>query len=801
MAVHRYPKLSVFVLSLYSTYSSSSELNLEFLQGLNTIPSFFLKDYKYPKGEYHVKVNVNDEMVSIADLFISEEEEKNNEICLSYDWLINSGVRVKIDYFLSSYNVEKQCYILTKIPHTVVEFDYASQNLDINIPQAYLLDKQDPVLWDYGVNAFRVKYYANFNKQFGNNWNSFGSFDIGLNLGHWVLSSNVNANYRNKEGEVSASELTLSKAIGGIQSDLSFGKTHTRSELFSDFNFYGVSLSSNSNMTPWEYRGYAPEISGIVESPARITVKQNDYIVYSKVLPAGPYRLEDLHPTSNGDLEVVIEEDNGRITRDVYPVTTLPSLLRPGEFNYNISLGEKSDSHHLRDAFSSDSGMFGLASLDYGFAYTTFGSAIILNNNYLGSGLGVTQMLGSLGAISFSANVSKAKYKNGEVNQGYATNLKYAKSFSERTSLQLISHRYQSEGYQEFSGFNHSQKLNISKQRSRYEARLSHSFDHFYINGSYWRQDYWDRNDYDIGGSISVSSKVFGNVPVFLDGSYSENTWTNDPNYSVSLGFSIPFDWNNTTNYTNSSVGYVKDNGVTINNGVSANLNERIGYRINSNINTKGGKSISTSGNYAFDSVQTNVGISQAHSVYGDSQTSLFGNVSGTLLGTTETGPIWTKESSETVGVIRIKGIQGVKVNNSMPSDANGNAVVRLSDYSNNKISVDMNSIPGDIDLLNTSFGVVPTEKAIIFRDVEFSRVHRYILRVKNARGEFIKGGDAVSDNGQSVGFVTQQGLLLLNLINETEVININLSDNRTCKFSTKNLIANDNKVQEVSCE
>ncbi|WP_373568974.1 fimbria/pilus outer membrane usher protein [Salmonella enterica] len=38
---------------------------------------------------------------------------------------------------------------------------------------------------------------------------------------------------------------------------LLLGKSQTRSALFSDFGFYGAALRSNSNMLPWEARGYA----------------------------------------------------------------------------------------------------------------------------------------------------------------------------------------------------------------------------------------------------------------------------------------------------------------------------------------------------------------------------------------------------------------------------------------------------------------------------------------------------------------------------------------------------------------
>ncbi len=293
-----------------------------------------------------------------------------------------------------------------------------------------------------------------------------------------------------------------------MQGDLLLGKSQTRTELFSDFNFYGAALRSNSNMRPWESRGYAPDISGIASTPSRITVKQNGYTVYSRMVPAGPYRLDDLRPMGNGDLVVTVEDESGNKIEQIYPVTTLPTLLRPGDFQYNLAVGKKNNSNELDKAFHSDSGLFWLGSLDYGFSTTTLNSAFILNVDYQAGGLGVTQMLGGLGALSLSANVSKASYDDGEVKTGESFSAKYAKSFSARTDLQLLTYRYQSKGYVEFVDFNpvDSWRRRGGNQKSRYEARLSHRFDGTYLSGSYWRQDYWIREGHDTGGTLSLST-------------------------------------------------------------------------------------------------------------------------------------------------------------------------------------------------------------------------------------------------------------------------------------------------------
>ncbi|EHE2705181.1 fimbria/pilus outer membrane usher protein, partial [Escherichia coli] len=300
---------------------------------------------------------------------------------------------------------------------------------------------------------------------------------------------------------------------------------------------------------------------------SRITVKQNGYTVYSKIVPAGPYRLNDLRSTGNGDLVVTVEDESGNKTEQIYPVTTLPTLLRPGDFQYNLALGKKNNSNELDKAFHSDTSLFWLGSLDYGFSTTTLNSAFIINDDYQAGAMGVTQMLGELGALSLSANVSKASYDDGEEKTGQSFSVKYAKNISDKTDLQLLTYRYQSKGYVEFADFDPKDiwRWRGGNQKSRYEARLSHRFDGSYLSGSFWRQDYWRRDNHDTGSTLSFSTSVFDSVSVFLNGSYSQYAWSDKADYSVSLSLSIPFDLKGTRHFNSNSVGYTRTGGTTFN--------------------------------------------------------------------------------------------------------------------------------------------------------------------------------------------------------------------------------------------
>ncbi|ENA9835968.1 PefC/AfrB family outer membrane usher protein [Escherichia coli] len=794
-------KLSLLALSICSHFCVATELNLDFIQGTSVVPSILKTNSAFPAGQYIVDVVVNNERTGRANLIISGEDEQNNNLCLTSEWLDNAGVMMKKDAYINAFNKERQCYILTQNSHTTVDFDYGQQALKFNIPQAYLLSKTDPARWDYGVNGGRLKYYGNFNKTVHKDFNAFGNFDAGINLGRWVLSSNMNVSHTDNKTEFTSSDLTLSTAISQVQGDLLLGKSQTRTELFTDFNFYGAALRSNSNMRPWESRGYAPDISGIASTPSRITVKQNGYTVYSKMVSAGPYRLDDLRPMGNGDLLVIVEDESGNKTEHVYPVTTLPTLLRPGEFQYNVAVGKKNKSNELDKAFSSDTGLFWLGSLDYGFSTTTLNSAFILNKDYQSGGLGVTQMLGGLGALSLSANVSKASYDNGEDKTGQSFSARYAKSFTDRTDLQLLTYRYRSKGYEEFSDFSPRDHWHKERHKSRYEARISHRLDGAYLSGSYWHQDYWSREGYDSGSTLSVSTTAFGSVSLFLNGSYSKYAYSDKVDYSTSLSISIPFDVSGKRHYSRNSIGYAHNSGAVFNTGVSATITDRLNYTLNANSNSKGDLGVYASGSYAFDSIQTNFGVSKSHSDTGQNNTSIYGGISGSLLGTAETGLIVSRESSKTLGIVSVPGVKGIKFNGSMPTNKDGNTVVWLSEYTENSININMDNVPDNLDFNATSYKVVPTENAIIYRKFDFNNIIRYILRIKYHNGEYLSGGEAITDQGVNAGYISGNGVLLMSLLTEPEFISVNIGEGEQCRFSTHGLGQNTNNVQEVICE
>lgn len=77
----------------------------------------------------------------------------------------------------------------------------------------------------------------------------------------------------------------LFRPIPAINAKLTIGQYDTESSIFDSFHFSGVSLKSDENMLPPDLRGYAPQITGVAQTNAKVTVSQNNRIIYQENVP------------------------------------------------------------------------------------------------------------------------------------------------------------------------------------------------------------------------------------------------------------------------------------------------------------------------------------------------------------------------------------------------------------------------------------------------------------------------------------------------------------------------------------
>lgn len=792
-----YPKLTILSCLIFQAMNAHAEdaLNLNFLQGVakNNIPEILSSDKKYPSGKYVVDVIFNRE--NFGRQLLEVDKKDGNALCLSSDWIARTELPLRLSQFEKQYDNVRQCYRIGDFPDVRIDLDYGAQTLRFSVPQIALKDSISGESWDYGIPGFRLSWSGNASKSSTNKEQLYGNFDLNANVGRWVLSGKTSG--FNDRGFTSP-ETTLSTVIAPVRGKLLIGKTLTASTLLPDFSFYGISLRSDSNMVPWSIRGYAPQISGVAATNARVTVSQGEYAISSEIVPPGPFSLNNIRPVGNGDLTVTIEEEDGSKTVRTYPITTLPTLLRAGDFNYSIAAGTREDregnSHDVKDIFT-------MGSLDYGFVPFTLNLATIIHSNYQSAGMGVTKDFGLPGALSASINASRSifdndytQYNRRNTKTGVSGLMKYAKGLTTSTNLQLISYRYTGEKYVDFSGFDQKNLYSRDNRKERYEAIVTQRFGNAFVNASGWIQSYRNNNR-DSGANLNIST-VFEKMSLSFGANYGKYQINDSEDFGVSMSFSVPFSAFERPNYNTNSVSFTRSGKTTFNTGVSGNVGELLSYNLSSGISDNV-KSASAYAGLSFDKMQTGMSVSQSNNLRGMSL-----SASGAVIATQPTGVLFSREQNNTIAVVRLKDIPGVRFNGSAPTNKNGVTAFYISPYNKNEIRINTEQVPDNIELMNSAYNVVPTERAIVFRDFAHSEIKRYIFRVVGKDGKpVMAGSQARTEQNINAGFVSNGGILLVNVLAEPKEIIVRQQNGKQCQFKMQNMVAGVNKIKEVRCE
>ncbi len=256
-----------------------------------------------------------------------------------------------------------------------IKADLSQSALVISLPQAYLEytwpDWDPPSRWDDGISGIIADYsitaQTRHEENGGDDSNEIsGNGTVGVNLGPWRMRADWQTNYQhtrsNDDDEEFSGDDTQKKwewsryyawrALPSLKAKLALGEDYLNSDIFDGFNYVGGSVSTDDQMLPPNLRGYAPDISGVAHTTAKVTVSQMGRVIYETQVPAGPFRIQDLGDSVSGTLHIRIEEQNGQVQEYDISTASMPYLTRPGQVRYKIMMGRPQEwGHHVEGEF------------------------------------------------------------------------------------------------------------------------------------------------------------------------------------------------------------------------------------------------------------------------------------------------------------------------------------------------------------------------------------------------------------------------------------------------------------------
>ena len=798
--------------SAHAQGPSGSVFNEEFLniggEQSRADLSLFAFGNRVLPGNYLVDVNLNESGIGQSQVdFVDKGDGKNAQPCLTRGMLDGWGVKVEV--FPALMAAGDQCVDLAQaIPGSSFSFDGEKLRLFVSIPQAAMKRQArgaiSPDKWDKGINVAMLDYQISAARYDGGNNasstmnNSITEFNAnpsattparntlyaglrgGFNLGDWRFR-NFSTYNRGVDGEGHWQSVTsyLQRDIASLGGQLTIGDSTTPGNSFDAFQFRGVQLASDDGMLPDSQQGYAPTIRGVAQTNARVTVRQNGFVVYSTYVAPGPFVLDDLYPTStSGDLEVTITEADGRETKFRQAFSAVPTLLRDGAWRYSVTGGQ------YRNGYSSVSTGSGNAKPNFvqgtlarglGREYSVYGG-MIASDVYQSILFGAGKNLRDFGAIS--ADLSQAHTK-GQFNQSYdgqSLRFLYAKSFENYgTSVRMAGYRYSTGGFRTFQeaaqmqDLQNGQTLNNRRNQVRLELAQQLGSRGGTAYASIQQQSYWGTDQKDRLMQIGYSNfyKQFS-YSIF----YNYSTNLNGPsNRQLMATLSIPL--GDTRSYARYTVAKGNNGELTQQASVygSALDDGRLTYNVTAAHSNQSDNSGSASASYLAQYGRVDFGRAQG-SGYGQTTLGLAGGLVAHGGGVTLSQPL-----GETMALVEAPDAAnvGFEVYPGVRTDSHGNAVLaNLSPYRVNRLAVRTEDLGDSIEIKNAALDVVPTRGAVVLAKFETSIGLRIMLNLSDKGGRPLPFGAKVdNEQGQEMGIVGSEGQTFITGAKESGVLNV----------------------------
>lgn len=788
----KYSFISTVILCLLVVDSAKAEGdNVEFETralelGDNTninLSNFSRSDY-IPEGVYPLTLMLNDRVIA-NDSFNVINVEGKSQICFTPQIVEKFDLKETPLTQLSKHTVpgEPDCILMTDYQGITTRIDREKSTLQVSVPQALLNysdpDWTPPSQWDDGIPGILFDYTLSGNLYSGRNSTNNGAVSsygtAGANYNSWRLRSNYqtslyNSGYGENKRQFSTTALYVTRALKDVGAHLTIGKNYFQSDVFNSLNYRGAAIVSDDRMLPPALRGYAPRLTGVARTNARVIITRGDSIVYERMVPPGPFVIEDLTNATSGQLTMTIREENGEEQTSTIETSNVPFLTRSGHVRYKAMLGQ------LDQSYGAFKPMLATAEASIGIlsGISLFGGAILTDKDYYAFNSGIGYDMSVLGALSVDVTHARAQVNDQNlVGESYRFN--YSKVFDSIDSqITFAGYRFSEKNYLSLDNlasmkvapdFAATSKESYNLVASKNFRDLGLSVNLLYNRQTYW-QDVSDSNSYglsvsksfDIGSLKNVNAYVSVNRTEFKTNFLSQEQKNNN---TVYLGLSIPL---NSQSYLST--------GMQLNN---SRVSPSVSYTNSANPRNIWSIGASTSSPNFYSQSNLNGNIVQNRDTYAAAFNASINKDNYYLGGNIKSGITATQHgiavhrdgyAGNTRLMVDTNGIEGVYVgsqgvNQSLPTNAQGITLLNnVPDYYRTDYTIDTNRLPDDVENTNANIQMVLTEGAIGYRKLNLYRGIKALLKLTDAQGKVIPFGTPVDDSQQKrqVGVVGENG-------------------------------------------
>lgn len=795
--------IAIAHINLANANNDSIEFNTDVLDLQDksniSLNEFSRAGYVMP-GKYPFKINLNSR--DLADIFDVEYIADPNdpgmtEPCLTPDVVdliaLRDEWKQKVEFAKNG-----QCLIPNSIPGMTINGSLAKETITITVPQAYIEFTSDnwdpPSRWDEGVPALIFDYNLNANltrpADSANTQSVTGNGTTGFNLGAWRFRADWQASYNRTNGQSTDrkwdwSQYYAYRAVKELNAKLTMGEQFLRSGLFDSFRYMGVSLISDERMLPPNLRGYAPEVTGVARTNAKVIVTQQGRVIYETQVAPGPFRIQDLSDAVSGKLDVRVEEQDGSVQEFQMNTASIPYLTRPGSVLFKIAGGRPNNMEHETEGQGFVTGEF---SWGVSNGWSLFGGGIAAGD-YNALSLGVGRDLLAFGAISFDVTESRAKLKtDNKIYTGASYRLSYSKRFEEYDSqVTFAGYRFSERDFMSMNQYLDRRYRGVEFDNSKELYTIT--FNKYFTSAdltaylNYNHETYWNK---PAAKRYNVSIAKYFDIGRFKNINLSLTAFRNkfdNRNNDDGLYMNLSLPWADRASISYNNMVTRDGNSHTV--SYFDSVDDKTNYRVGTGVSSRGRGTID--GFYTRYADLATVTASTSY-INGDTSSAAF-SLQG---GATVTGHGAALHRINTPGGSRVmvgtEGVKNVPIQGFGPTTETnifGKAVVAdISDYYRTSTHIDVTQLPDDVEAIRTSQPITLTEGAVAYREFEVLSGIKTMVRLALADGSYPPFGATVrNEKNRELGIVTDNGSVYISGVNPNEVLDVYWDGSVQCKI------------------